>query len=151
MGKPYKIDSIAAYKALTGREPAKEIKDGRDTKTFLRDVTLHQTMDGKPMWTKAHERGYLTNGLPTPWRKVRVENKYGSGEVTAFVGANYRTKAGEVKNFQAHFVLGEEVEMPETAIANLKRAKTFRQFPEVVDGERRNIVRQVQKYIVETL
>jgi transposase InsO family protein len=82
---------------------------------------------------------------------VRVETKYGSGEVTAYVGAMYRDKDGNVKPFQAHFVLGEEVEMPTTAVDSLKGARTFRQFQEVVDGERRAVVKQVQKYIVEVL
>ncbi len=149
MGEPYRIDTKKRYAEIVGREPGDREMDGRTLKKFLEDVTLHQTVDGKPMWTDEGRRGYRTNGLPTEWADVSVENKYGSGETTGFVGANYRTRNGEVKLFQAHFMLGEVVSMPVTAVASLKRAKTFRKFDEVIDGERRKTVRQVQKYIVE--
>jgi hypothetical protein len=148
MGKITNITK-SKYESITGIVIDEELLDGRTQAKFLKDVEEYQTVDGKPRVATADDKGYETNELPTQYSKVIVEQKYGSGEATGFVGANYVTKDGRVKNYQAKFVLGKEIEIPETAVESLRRAKQFIQRKEEVQGKMRKVIREVQKYIID--
>ena len=153
VSEPLMFKSKKEFEDYTGLEITESLLDGRTQKQFLIDVAENQTVDGKPLDTQVYKNAYKTNKLPTQFKKIVVEQKYGSGETTAFIGANYVSRDGIVKNFQATFLLGKEIEVPSTAIPILKQAKTYKQFNEQIktdDGNQKMVkkVKRVQKFIV---
>jgi len=128
-----------------------EVLNGRDIKEFNSDCTKHQTRDGLPLAVTPHATKalYMTNGLDTKMVKIKVELKYGSDEVTGFIGCPYN-KDGQVKQFQAKFLLAEEIDVPATAVPILKAAKLARKFKKS-NGQEGKEVRYVQRYMVEVV
>ena len=104
------------------------------------------TTDSKEPWTKAHltKAYYETNQVDTPFVKITVEQKYGHGESTGFVSSPY-VKDGRVLQFQAKFLLNEEIEVPETAIAVIKASTVQKSFK---NKEGKKEVKTVQRYVL---
>ena len=104
------------------------------------------TIDGAAPFTRAHPMKalYITNQKNSEFTAIKVEQKYGSSEMTGFIGCAY-VKQGYVKQFQAKFLLNEVIMVPVTAVPILKAATVQRM---VRDKDGKKTVKTFQRYVV---